>query len=107
MAQQVYADGRDREDFCGLATLFEFTNDDGQKCRTNCGQAAAATILTHCGKVKGAELPALEVMCVLERDFPPDQFFGFFGTGRQQVERICMEHGLKLREIRGEEELKE
>ncbi len=105
MAQRVFADGRGRPDFCGLDSLFEYTNADGRLARTNCGQAAAATILTHHGKLPdAAEAP--EVMVALERDYPPDQLFGLFGTGRRQVERICQENHLPLREIQGEEELR-
>jgi hypothetical protein len=105
MAQRVVADGRDRPDFCGLTSLFEFTNADGRLTRTNCGQAAAATLLTQYGKLGGSDNPAA-VMSALEREHPPDQLFGLFGTGRRRVERICRANGLPLRQIEGEEVLR-
>src|SRR5262249_8980912 len=38
-------------DFVGIDAIFEYTNGDGSLCRTNCGQAAAATFLTHHGRL--------------------------------------------------------
>jgi hypothetical protein len=106
MAQRILADGRGRPDFCGLDSLFEFTNADGRLCRTNCGQAAAATFLTHHGKLSLADGADARIMADLERDHPPDQFFGLFGTGRRQVERICQQYEQPLQEIGGEENLR-
>jgi hypothetical protein len=106
MAQPVFAEGRDRPDFRGLESLFEFTNIDGALVRTNCGQAAAATFLTQYGKLQGSEQSAGDIMTMLERDYPPDQFFGFLGTGRGQVERICRVYRQPVREIEGENDLK-
>jgi hypothetical protein len=48
MAQVITAGGRDPAGFNGLASIFEYTNDDGELVQTHCGQAAAATFLTHC-----------------------------------------------------------
>lgn len=107
MAQSVRAEGCGRTDFCGLESLFEFTNDDGQLKRTNCGQAAAATFLTHHGKLDPVKNLACDLMAILEKEYPPDQFFGWFGTGPRQVQRICQVYGFPLEEIRGEEDLKE
>lgn len=106
MAQQISADGKDQPGFCGLEGIFEFINGDGTLWRTNCGQAAAATLLMQQGRLAGGDQPACDIMNTLEKSFPPDQFFGLFGTGRTQVERICQRHGLRLHEIRGEDQLR-
>jgi hypothetical protein len=90
----------------GLAAIFEFTNGDGRYRRTNCGQAAAATFLTHHGKFPAAAEQASAVMAAIERDHPPDNFGGLFGTSRRRVTRICRAHGLRLAEVHSEETLR-
>jgi hypothetical protein len=93
--------------YFGLAAIFEYTNWDGKLCRTNCGQAAAATYLTHLGKVVADIAQANRIMTTLERRHPPDQLGGLFGTGRRRVERICRAFGVHVREIRGEQALRD
>jgi hypothetical protein len=90
----------------GLEKIFEYTNDDGQLVDTNCGQAAAATFLTFHGKLPPLEERAKEVMAAIESAHPPDNFGGRFGTSRRQVIHICRDHGLRVTEIAGEEELR-
>lgn len=97
----LFVDNDRPPNYCGLTSIFEYTNDDGELCRTNCGQAAAATFLTHCGKFAPRADRAAQVMQVLERSFPPDNLLGLFGTSRRQVERICKAHATPLRAIRG------
>jgi hypothetical protein len=86
----------------GLSAIFEFTNQDGCLVRTNCGQAAAATFLTHHGKFPRATEQARRIMAALEAGHPPDELGGLLGTSRRRVTRICRAFGLALREIRGE-----
>src|ERR1035438_7190389 len=70
----------------GLEWIFEYTNQDGALSTWNCGQAAAATFLTHHGAMDPVQ--AAHNMAWLEKHHPPDQFAGWFGTGRRRVERI-------------------
>jgi hypothetical protein len=93
-------------DFRGVSCIFEYTNDDGGYVRTNCGQAAAATLLTFYGKLSPAADRARQVMKALEREHPPDNCGGLFGTSRRRVIRICRAHGVPLRPIEGEEALR-
>jgi hypothetical protein len=93
--------------FRGLTSLFEYTNGDGARRRTNCGQAAAATLLTHLGVFPPDPDRAGAVMGVLERYHPPDQLGGLLGTGRRRVARMCRAYGVRLVEIRGEHRLRD
>ena len=85
----------------GLDWIFEYTNEDGALSTWNCGQAAAATFLTHQGKMDPVQ--AAQNMAWLEAHHPPDQLFGWFGTGRRRLERIIRSFGLDLIEVRGRE----
>ncbi|MCI0639036.1 MAG: hypothetical protein L0Y72_14515 [Gemmataceae bacterium] len=96
-----FAGGVKRTDYCGVSSIFEYTNDDGTLCNTNCGQAAAATFLTYHGKFAPLAGDAAQVMRRLEKCFPPDNLFGLFGTSRRCVERICKAHGVSVQPIAG------
>lgn len=102
MAGLVHPEDSLAPDYRGLASIFEFTNGDGAFVRTNCGQAAAATLLTFYGKFALAALEPGQIMDAIEREDPPDNFGGAFGTSRRRVTRICRRHGILLREITGE-----
>jgi hypothetical protein len=99
----IHAASRDTCDYRGVKAIFEYTNTDGARVRTNCGQAAAATLLTFHGKL--APAPA-RVMARLERDFPPDNLGGLFGTSRRCVIRMCRAFGLRLIPVDGEDALR-
>jgi hypothetical protein len=103
MAGTILPTGADPESYRGLPSLYEFVNADGGLTRFNCGQAAACTLLSHQGAVRG---DACALMATVEEAHPPDNLFGWFGTSRRRVERICQSHGIELAEVRGEEELK-
>jgi hypothetical protein len=106
MAAMIRAATKGAPAYQGLETIFEYTNYDGDLVRTNCAQAAAATFLTCQGKLPALSDQARGIMSALERDYPPDQFGGYLGTGRHQVETICGAHGVGLTEIAGEPALR-
>ena len=93
-------------DFVGLGAIFEYTNGDGTLCRTNCGQAAAATFLTHHGRLPAEAARARRVMTALERCHPPNVVGGVFGTSRRCVAGICAAFGVPVREVSGEATLR-
>ncbi len=92
--------------YVGLERIFEFVNGDGRLTKWNCGQAAAATLLTHHGATPLSEASAGSLVCLLENAFPPDQLGGWLGSSRRRVTSICKAHGLPLQEIRGEHDLR-
>ena len=91
----------DTSQYRGLDWIFEYTNDDGALTTWNCGQAAAATFLTHHGAMDPVQ--AALNMALLEKEHPPDQFAGWFGTGRRRVERIMRSFHIDLIEVQGVE----
>src|SRR3954470_11764165 len=91
------------DSYQGLPSVFEYVNQDGQLCARNCGQAAAATLLTHHGRLKPEAAGACASMKPLEAEHPPDNLGGFLGTSRRRVRRLCKAHGLDLITIDGEE----
>ena len=92
----------------GLPFLYGFENGDGSLRKTNCGQAAACTLLVHHGVVPECadQDAAGALMAAVEEAHPPDNIFGYLGTSRRRVERICWAHGITLDEVSGEDELR-
>lgn len=107
MASIILPHGADPESYKGLPTFYEFVNADGRLRRFNCGQAAACTLIAHCGaaSVTDAETAAA-LMATIEDAHPPDNLGGWFGTSRRRVERICDSHGIATEEVHGEDELR-
>jgi hypothetical protein len=103
MAGTILPTGADSESYRGLPSLYEFVNSDGGMTRFNCGQAAACTMLSHFGAVTG---DARALMAAVEEAYPPDNLFGWLGTSRRRVERICRAYGIELDDIHGEDELR-
>jgi hypothetical protein len=99
MARIVRPEIIDPAQYRGLNWIFEYTNQDGALTAWNCGQAACATFLTHHRLMDPGR--AVDNMAWLERRHPPDQLGGYFGTGRQCVERIMRAFDLDLIEVRG------
>ena len=99
MARIIQPTALDRSQYRGLDWIFEYTNQDGALSRWNCGQAAAATFLTHHGIME--PLTASANMAWLEKHHPPDQVGGWFGTGRRRIERIMREFRVELMEAGG------
>ena len=108
MAGTIEPFDRDAGTYQGLPSLYEFINGDGSLRKTNCGQAAACTLLVHHAAVPAcADLEtARALMAGIEDAHPPDNLFGYFGTSRRRVERICLTHGITLEEVSGEDELR-
>ena len=94
-------------EYVGIDLIFEYTNGDGQHVRTNCGQAAAATMLTYHGKLPPDEHLARDILADLERRRPPDNLGGIFGTSQRQVRHICRDHGLRLYPIESVESIRQ
>src|SRR5262249_49906869 len=89
----------DPSNYRGLDWIFEYTNQDGALTSWNCGQAAAATFLTHHGAMDPVQ--AARNIAWLEKHYPPDQLAGWFGTGRRRIERIMRSFKLELTEVHG------
>jgi hypothetical protein len=96
-------------DYCGRPSLFGYVNGDGRLCATNCGLAAAATLLTSLGIMQPVEASdgTNSNMQQLEADFPPNILFGLAGTSRGRVERILDAYGCESLEVDGEDALRE
>src|SRR5437016_2567860 len=93
-------------EYRGIATIFEFTNADGRFCKTNCGQAAAATLLTFHQKLPADAEQAAQIMAELEGRHPPDNLGGWLGTSQRRIVRMCRAFSLQLDGIAGEEALR-
>lgn len=108
MAGTILPDGAVPESYQGLPSLYEFINSDGTLRKTNCGQAAACTLLVHHAAIPPCADPeaACALMAAIEEAHPPDNLFGWLGTSRRRVERICQAHGIELDELHGEDELR-
>ena len=105
MAGFLRNDSAKSDGYRGLDGIFEYVNADGQLCRWNCGQAAAATYLTHLGAFAADVATAADVMQRIEAEHPPDQVSGYFGTSRRRVERIARSFGFDIDEVNGRDEL--
>ena len=64
-------------------------------------QKANRSAITHHGKMDPVH--AARNMALLEAQHPPDQFGGWFGTGRRRVERIVRSFGLDMIPVAGRE----
>jgi hypothetical protein len=107
MAGLVYPEGPLPPGYRGLPSIFEFTNADGDLPRVNCGQAAAATLLAFHGKVSTAIEPSSRIVATLEKEHPPDNLGGVFGSSRRRITRIFRRRGVRIRELTGEVALRE
>ena len=77
--------------FAGLESIYQFINEDGQNPENVCGLAACATLLSYCG-LTGAELATLQE---IEKNYPPDLFFGKLGTSPQRIREILGHYGAR------------
>jgi hypothetical protein len=84
----------------GIHTLIAYRNHDGDLSSTNCGLAAAATAL-HCKRLFFETR-----LTSLEKSFPPDVFFGFFGTSKTRVCEILSAYRCAWCQVHGKHALK-
>jgi hypothetical protein len=106
MADTVSPNSSAGQGLQGLTSMFQYVNGDGTLQETNCGQAAAATILTHYGIFeKKTERPNPN-MTLLEDRYPPDVLFGVCGTSKTRMRQMLNENRLSLLHIKGETQLK-
>ena len=84
----------------GLHSVLAYRNCDGELSGTNCGLAAAATVLRY------RELFSEDTLALLEKRFPPDVFFGLFGTSKTRVREILSAYQCPWHEVEGKHALK-
>lgn len=84
----------------GYHSLMAYRNKDGELASKNCGLAAAATALRH------KELFMDETLAEIEDRFPPDIFFGVFGSSKSRVCEILSAYKCRWHEIEGTHKLK-
>src|SRR5260370_35163660 len=87
----------DPSNYRGLDWIFEYTNQDGALTTWNCGQAAAATFLTHHGAMDPVQ--AALNFAWLEKHHAPDQLAGWCGTRRRRIEHLMLPFNLQRPEI--------
>jgi uncharacterized protein YvpB len=107
MASVVTPNSTSGPGFKGLSSIFQYRNQDGQKQDTNCGQAAACTMLTYRGKLTRDTTVPNPNMITLETSYPPDNLGGVFGTSRKQVEKILTGYSLNISTVSGKDDLKQ
>lgn len=95
--------------FRGLPRIIEFTNHDGKHVRSNCGQAASTTVLNFFGHPFAAAdvESARPLMEPIESKFPPNIFFGWFGTSGGRVRSILNHFQYDYETIRTTAQLKQ
>jgi hypothetical protein len=108
MAAVVAALSSSSQGFQGLGSLFEYTNEDGNHPNRNCGQAAAATMLTYRGRFACPATPdaANHIMTELEDKYGADILFGLFGTSRHRMTEMIAAYGGTVSVIQGVAALK-
>ena len=82
-------------DYQGLASIVEYTNADGDLTSTNCGQAAAATLVNFAMPVKNSD----GLVRTFEQCFPPNVMFGTLGTSPAQIIRMLDSLKIKVDKI--------
>lgn len=88
-------------DYRGLKQILEFTGEDGVLSSSNSGQAAAATLAVHHGKI--SELAAMNF---IEKTYKPDVLLGTFGTSKKRFLEISNGFTMQNKEVLGLNELK-
>lgn len=77
--------------FAGLNGIYQFVNDDGLIVDPAyvCGQAACATLLAY-RRLVASDISSLRS---IERNHPPNLFFGRGGTSPSRIQRILAHYG--------------
>jgi hypothetical protein len=92
MAEHIYAVSS--SSLCGMMSIFEYVNQDGNYPINCCGQAAMATLLTRKGLMKTAS--ASTNVKTLEAAYPPDIAWGYLGTSKQRMQQMVQAHGRSM-----------
>jgi hypothetical protein len=106
--------GNDVEYRCGTGDyqgvckdMWQFTNWDFPNTGTTCGQAAAATIITHWFEKRSDEAFKKSLATYLYKNYGPNNVLGWFGTSWQQVvASITNPYKLSWRKVSGENDLR-
>ncbi len=106
--------GNDATNWCGRAGykgqcgIWQFDNFDFPKNDTTCGQAAAATIITHWLGQKNNQQFKTDVASYLYNNYGPNNVFGWFGTSWQQVvNSVIVPYKMGWRKVSGEADLRQ
>jgi len=87
--------------------MWQFDNWDFPVQDTTCGQAAAATIITHWQKLRGDDAFKKKLASFLYNNYGPNNVFGKFGTSWQQVvNSVTIPYKMSWRKVSGENDLR-
>lgn len=87
--------------------LWEFENSDFPSTGNTCGQAAAATIITHWQKTAQDAAFRRKLVSFLYNSYGPNNAFGLLGTSWQQVvNSIIVPYKMSWRKVSGESDLR-
>ena len=94
-------------DYKGLCGMWQFDNFDFPVHNTTCGQAAAATIITHWLKRNDAQFKT-DVAAYLYNNYGPNNLGGSLGTSWQQVvNSVIVPYRMGWRKVSGEADLRQ
>jgi hypothetical protein len=87
--------------------MWQFDNFDFPSTNNTCGQAAAATIITHWYDKRGDDAFKKGVASFLYNNYGPNNAFGMFGTSWQQVvNSVAVGYKMNWRKVTGESDLR-
>ena len=87
--------------FVGHQSIFQFVNADTLKPAKECGQAAIATVLANYHIIP----KSIDGLREVEKAYPPDMFWGVFGTGPDQIRKALKHYHLPHHRTHGREKL--
>jgi hypothetical protein len=94
-------------DYKGLCGMWQFDNFDFPVTNTTCGQAAAATIITHWQRLRNDEKFKKDLASYLYNNYGPNNAGGHLGTSWQQVvNSITGPYKMSWRKTSGEADLR-
>lgn len=95
-------------DYLGLCGMWQFDNFDFPVNNTTCGQAAAATIITHWMGLRNDAKFKTDLASFLYKNYGPNNVGGAFGTSWQQVvTSIVAPYKMGWRKVSGEADLRQ
>jgi hypothetical protein len=94
-------------DYKGLCGMWQFTNHDFPSTGNTCGQAAAATIITHWEKARNDANFKRTLASFLYSNYGPNNALGLLGTSWQQVvNSVTIPYKMSWRKVSGESDLR-